>query len=136
MYLIIPVVPTGQQRPRFTARGKFGHAYKSSTQRANEREMRFYIDQQRPDEPMQGPLEVDIKAYLPIPKSWPRWKIAAAISGELRPDKKPDVDNLAKNALDCANGVLFEDDRQVVSIMARKFYGVNPRWEIGIREAV
>ncbi len=134
--MILPVIPSGQQRPRFTSRGKFGHAYKSKTQKQHEKELDFYIRQHRPDEPLTGPLEVKIDAYLPVPQSWPKWKKAAALSGEIRPEKKPDIDNIIKGLLDCSNEILFEDDRQVVSIMARKFYSMDPRVEMGIREAV
>jgi len=35
---------------------------------------------------------------------------------------KPDIDNLVKFYLDCANGVLWTDDACVVEITARKFY--------------
>jgi Holliday junction resolvase RusA-like endonuclease len=134
MYLTIPVIPTGQQRPRFTAQGKFGRAYKSKTQKAHEKELGYYIQQQKPDEPLQGPLEVMIDAFFPVPKSWPKWKTEAALAGEIRPDKKPDIDNVIKGLLDCSNGILFEDDRQIVSVMGRKFYAAEPRLEYGIRE--
>ncbi len=136
MFLIIPVVPTGQQRPRFTARGKHGMAYKSKSQKEHERELGYHIQRQRPDEPMTGPIEVKLDAYYPIPKSWPKWKVAAALSNEIRPTVKPDLDNVLKMALDCSNGVLFADDKQVVGVMTRKFYSAEPRLELGIREAV
>lgn len=45
---------------------------------------------------------------------------------------KPDVDNFVKFYLDCANGVLFADDKQIVEIKARKVYSSNPRTVIEI----
>jgi Holliday junction resolvase RusA-like endonuclease len=36
------------------------------------------------------------------------------------PTAKPDGDNLAKNALDSANGILWRDDAQVVELTVRK----------------
>lgn len=136
MYLVIPVTPTGQQRPRFASRCGHGVAYKSKTQKAHESDLGFYIRQQRPEAPLEGPVEVTLDAHYPIPKSWPKWKRAAALSGEIRPAVKPDIDNVLKQALDCSNGILFDDDKQVVGVMCRKFYSADPRLELGVREAV
>jgi Holliday junction resolvase RusA-like endonuclease len=36
-------------------------------------------------------------------------------------DVKPDLDNIVKAIMDALNGYAFEDDKQVVSITARKF---------------
>lgn len=59
-----------------------------------------------------------------------------AISGDLRPIKKPDLDNLIKSILDPLNTIFFNDDKQVVSITAEKFYGEIPRVDIEIEEIV
>ena len=62
------------------------------------------------------------------PKSWPMWKHDAVAIGELvgidylRHDSKPDVDNLVKLVNDAANGILWHDDAQVVSVYARKVW--------------
>lgn len=39
------------------------------------------------------------------------------------PTKKPDIDNLAKFYLDVMNGIMYDDDKQIVSLEIRKFYG-------------
>ncbi|WP_369294041.1 RusA family crossover junction endodeoxyribonuclease [Tepidiforma sp.] len=45
-----------------------------------------------------------------------------------------DIDNLAKSCLDALNGIAFEDDRQVVELVARKASGRTPRTAITITE--
>jgi Holliday junction resolvase RusA-like endonuclease len=46
----------------------------------------------------------------------------------------PDVDNLAKFVLDSMNGLLFHDDRQVVSLHATKVYGDVPATRVTVQK--
>ena len=39
---------------------------------------------------------------------------------------KPDVDNLCKTILDALNGLAYEDDKQVVECVIKKFYATEP----------
>ncbi len=48
--------------------------------------------------------------------------------------QKPDVDNLIKFYLDCANEILFGDDTQIVKCYGEKKYSSNPRVEIKLEE--
>jgi len=132
--IVLPIPPTGQQRPRFTRIGRFHKAYKSNKQKAEESKIMLLLYQYRPKQPLNEALNVQIDAFLPIPQSWPKWKKKAALNGEIRPTKKPDIDNLAKQVLDCMNQVFWQDDRQIVGLMVRKFYAMDPRWEIHIKK--
>jgi Holliday junction resolvase RusA-like endonuclease len=79
-----------------------------------------------------GPLSVDVTAYMPVAESKPRkWK-AAALAGEIRPTKKPDWDNFGK-ILDALNLVVWADDAQIVEGRVQKFYSSQPRMEIRVR---
>lgn len=69
---------------------------------------------ERPLEPMSGPIAVSITFYMPKPKSAPKRKVYC--------DKKPDVDKLIRSTLDSMTGVIFNDDGQVVQITATKEY--------------
>ena len=62
------------------------------------------------------PLKVDVKFYVPRPKSLPK-KICYAT-------KKPDVDKLLRNILDALKGIIWTDDAQVVSVRADKHYAL------------
>ena len=46
---------------------------------------------------------------------------------------KPDTDKLARAVLDSLTGVGYEDDAQVVSLYARKQYGLPERTEVRVR---
>lgn len=71
------------------------------------------------------PITVEIRFFLRRPDSLPK-RI-------LHPAKKPDIDNLLKTVSDAANGVLWWDDAQIVSLTCRKAYCApdeRPRIEI------
>ncbi len=55
------------------------------------------------------------------------------ISNEIKHTLTPDADNLVKMCLDCMNGVVYVDDRQIYEIYAEKLYGEEPRTEIVIK---
>ena len=58
-------------------------------------------------------------------------------AGEIGHTVKPDVDNLSKQLLDAMTRLRFwEDDRQVVELVARKWYDENPRWVVEVSESV
>lgn len=134
--ITLPIEPKGQQRPRFTRIGKFHKAYKSKQQKIEESKVLAFLYQQRPQEPWSCAIKVAIKAFLPIPKSWSQKKKLEALNNTLRPTKKPDIDNLAKQVLDCMNGVFWQDDKQVVELSVAKYYCQAPRWEIEVKEVL
>jgi Holliday junction resolvase RusA-like endonuclease len=75
---------------------------------------------------MTGALRMTIEAFLSVPASDSAKKRAAKLSGEIRPTKKPDFDNIAKAIADGCNGVAFPDDAQIVSAIIKKHYGETP----------
>jgi Holliday junction resolvase RusA-like endonuclease len=86
------------------------------------------------EDPMVKPVRVSIEARFVPATSWPKWKQAAACQGLICHTSKPDVDNLAKAALDAINGVVFVDDQQVFEVTVRKTYGPSPVVEITVDE--
>lgn len=44
-----------------------------------------------------------------------------------KPTSRSDIDNMIKAILDSCNGIVFEDDSQVVEIHCRKLQSDNPR---------
>lgn len=77
-------------------------------------------------------MKVDI--IRAIPKSFSKKKRVEALDGLLRPVSKPDTDNYVKAIADALNGVCYVDDSQVVSVVANKWYGLNPRIEVVVEE--
>lgn len=131
--IIIP--PKGQKRARACVRGGFASTYKDKSQRQEEQNLSALLYEHRPAAPMEGPVQIRIKAFLPIPSSRSiAWK-RQAFEGKVRPAGKPDADNLAKQILDCMNGIFFGDDRQIVTLVVEKWFGNPARWEIELNES-
>lgn len=120
-------VPKGKARPRFT---KQGRAYTPKETVDYEREIAnvahaaAVVQGWRKVEKSQ-PLRAEIVAKFPIAASWTKAKKAAAMRGEIRPTVKPDGDNIVKAVLDALNGVVFDDDSQVVEHSMKKQYADN-----------
>lgn len=60
-------------------------------------------------------LKIAIGVFAPLPKSAPKRMSADQFL------VKPDIDNIAKAVLDGLNGVAYEDDVQVVQLLATKY---------------
>lgn len=78
-------------------------------------------------------LDMRIMAYYSIPKSASKKKKASMLANEIRPTKKPDMDNVVKIIADSLNQVAYRDDTQIVDCQCRKFYSGTPRVEVIIR---
>ena len=64
---------------------------------------------------------------LPIPVSWSKRRRAVAITGDIRPTSRPDLDNFIKAAADAVSGIVVADDSLIVELDARKRYGSDPK---------
>jgi Holliday junction resolvase RusA-like endonuclease len=75
-----------------------------------------------------------VKAFFEVPKSKPKWFKEAAQRGELQPEVKPALDKILKHVKDCAKGIFWVDDKQVVGYLddTGKYYGSPPRYEVMI----
>jgi len=130
--IVVPGIPKGKGRPRFRRAGVSVITYTPPQTKKYEDRIRLCaIQAMNGGNPLDGPIEAQMIAYLPIPGSWPKRKREQALSGAVHPQTKPDVDNLMKN-LDGINGIAIEDDKQIVKASIRKAYSDNPRLEIRI----
>ena len=75
---------------------------------------------------LQGPLKVVLEFNMAFPKSSNKKTRHLLSEGKISHIKTPDIDNLIKFILDCANGILFDDDKQVVDLWASKKYSNHP----------
>lgn len=130
---VIPGAPTGKGRPRVTTIG--GHARAVTPAKTRSREgivASLAMDAMFGRVATPLPVEVSVAIEAPIPASWSRRKKAEAI-GKPCP-VKPDIDNILKLILDGINGIVFVDDKQVVSLVASKIYGETPRTTVQVTE--
>ncbi|MDD6796479.1 MAG: RusA family crossover junction endodeoxyribonuclease, partial [Clostridiaceae bacterium] len=76
--------------------------------------------QQQNGKHLEGNIRATITAYYKIPKSYTKKRVQAIKEGLEYPQKKPDIDNCIKVILDALNGIAYEDDKQVVQVIAVK----------------
>lgn len=73
--------------------------------------------------PFDMPVEFVMRAIFPVPTSWSGKKRDRALTGEIKPGKKPDLDNIAKAWNDALNGVVYRDDALICRHVLEKRYG-------------
>lgn len=124
--------PVAQGRPRFARRGNFVTTYDPAKSRDYKDTVYSIAIEHKPEQPLEGPLNVKIVAFKSIPKSFSKRKAADAESGVLLPITKPDCDNYAKGVKDALSGLIWRDDAQVVRLTVEKKFSTVPRMEIEI----
>lgn len=130
IHFIVPGQPVGKARARV---GRFRTYTPENTVNYENLVKSAAFDAMNGSAPMDGMLQVGITAYMQMPKASKK-RTELMLSGDIRPAKKPDIDNIIKSALDALNGVAFLDDKQVVTLFARKYYSDTPRLEIAIKQ--
>lgn len=133
MKIIIPGVPVGKGRPKFSTFGGYPKAY-TPIKTVNYENLVKIAFQQTGEQPFEREtqLRADITAFFPIPKSVSKKKREEMNRGLLMHTKKPDCDNIAKSILDALNGLAYYDDSQICELSVYKMYSDEPRAEIVI----
>lgn len=127
--------PVGKGRPRFAKRGNFVSTYTPQKTKTYEDEIRMMAKAAMgSSEPLETPVTVAIYIRVGIPASFSKQKRKDALANIERPTKKPDIDNIAKCFLDAMNGIVYLDDKQVVSLHITKVYAETPAVEVMVKE--
>ena len=127
--------PIGKGRPRFAKRGNFVSTYTPQKTKTYEDEIRMMAKAAMgSSEPLETPVTVAIYIRVGIPASFSKQKRKDALANIERPTKKPDIDNIAKCFLDGMNGIVYLDDKQVVSLHITKVYAETPAVEVMVKE--
>jgi len=123
--VVIAGEPVAKARPRLTRRGI---AYTPAHTRKYEAHGRLAAQLAMGDRPpIEAPVRLELVADLPIPACWSGRKRALAITGDVLPTCRPDVDNYVKAAIDSLNEIVVRDDSQIVEISARKRFSIAPK---------
>ena len=123
-------IPKGKARPRFVRTKKGVRTYTpKSTETYQNDVLSAYMDKCQ-GEKLNGQIWARMTAYFTIPKSVPKKHRA----GMIWYDKKPDVDNIAKSVLDALQGIAYDDDKQIVTLIIDKRYGDTARVEVKLGE--
>jgi Holliday junction resolvase RusA-like endonuclease len=130
----ITVIYDGTPQPKARARFGRGHAYTPAGTVDYQHNLGWAAKAAMADrKPLTGgAVKLTALFELPVPTSWAAARRNDAIAGLILPTGKPDLDNYVKAALDAINGIVVEDDAQVVEISACKVYGVNPKTTVTV----
>ena len=121
----IPGEPQPQGRPRARViKGTFAQFYTDPKTRASVQAFQEAAKEFKPEQPLEGPIIVQLIFY--------KKKTSTYKKDENYWDRKPDLDNLIKLALDSMNKIFFKDDAQIVEIIASKMFDDEPRTVVAI----
>jgi Holliday junction resolvase RusA-like endonuclease len=134
--LVFNFEPVAQARPRMTAR-PYPHMYDPAPVKAFKRRVGAEATKQLAElgqTASDKAMSVVIRFYRPLQKSLSKPEAARRANEIKLPTVKPDVDNYVKSFLDGLNGVIWQDDSQIVSLTAKKAYSSRPRIELEVYE--
>lgn len=122
--------PRPAKRPR---KGKYSFYVPDAAK--NKKDVRALIESQIPKgfEKIMTEIYIDLKLYMPMLEGFSKTDKYLAEKGIIRPTTKPDVDNLEKTYFDALNGLIWDDDGQIIDVRTRKYYSVHPRVELKIQ---
>lgn len=128
--LVIKGEPIAKGRPRGVKQG--GRISMVTPQKTVDAEamVRRVAKDQFKLQPLQGPLIFRADFYFGIRPSWTKTKRAALLGQPMV--QKPDVDNVAKLYADALNGILYEDDQQIMGMITFKWWAMYPSTEINV----
>ena len=121
--------PTGKGRPRH---GKY-KTYTPAKTKAVENNIAYFF-KVNIGHYFEGYVKLKLDLYYSIAKSDSKKKKLMKLNNEIRPNKKPDIDNVVKLVADALNEVAYKDDTQIIELECRKFYSDIPRIEITIED--
>lgn len=125
--------PVPQHRPRFARVGKFVRTY-NVKEDTTYREKLYWEAKKQVKKPIsrEVPLIVELNVFRRLTASLKK-KAEDAELGLIQPTTRPDIDNYIKQVFDALNGIVWEDDGQIVRVTAAKWYSSTPRLEIRVR---
>ena len=112
--LILPYPPSTNRYWRMDRRS--GHLYPSEEAKVFKKQVKLVAGVAMANQfALRGPLAVTIRLY--------------------RPQASGDLDNFLKQPLDALQGVVYENDKQIIRLLAERFDdGINPRCEVDIEQ--
>ena len=119
-------LPLPWKAPYVGSRGAFSPRYNEA------KIIKAMIREQYTGSLILGEIRLDFEFSFPVPKRTSKKKTALMLEGSIRPQGGGDLDNLRKFHCDLLQGIVFEDDRQVIEGYAIKKYDQKPSVYISI----
>ena len=119
-----PLTPVAKGRGRIGVVKGRAMVFTPAKTRKAEGELRYFLGQSNPVM-FDGAICVAIDFTLIRP---------ASVTSKKRPwpSTRPDLDNYLKQVMDSANGILWKDDAQIVTLLCRKIYGETASVKISV----
>lgn len=131
---VVPGTPVGKGRPKFARRGKFVTTYTPEKTANYETLVKIAAGRAMNGRALvDGAVSVHLAIYVTPPASWSQKKQREALSGQIFPTSKPDVDNVVKGIFDACNEVVWRDDKQVVDVTISKRYATKAEAVVQVR---
>lgn len=131
MMFFIPLIPEPQRRGKIVKICGFSSLAKTEKQELAEANLQAALMKHAPEEPLTGPVKVEVTLFFPLPKAMSKKKMTENPIHV----KKPDIDNCIKHLFDCMTRCGFWiDDSQVYSLNVQKTYYDKPGWLVKITE--
>ncbi|HBH3214186.1 TPA: RusA family crossover junction endodeoxyribonuclease [Clostridioides difficile] len=125
--------PIGKERPRFNLSTK--RTYTPNKTRDYEELIRW-LYQSKVKHCFTGYIKMTLRCYYSIAKSNSKKVKEQKRNNVLRPNKKPDIDNVVKIIADSLNEIAYKDDTQIVEVVASKYYSDKPRVEVILEDVI
>jgi len=109
------VKPQGQARPRAVSVNGKARVFKPKKDLGMEALIQVLVVDRDPPK-FDGPIKLTLDFVLKRPKSVP-------VKKRKYPTVKPDLSNMIKLVEDACNGILYDDDKQIVNLVSTKRYG-------------
>lgn len=128
--------PIGKGRPRFVRTRTGGRAVTPSKTSAYENHVRAEYNRQVKDFRFgeDEMLRMNVIAYFSIAQSKSKKMKHEMLLNNIRPTKKPDMDNILKIIADALNKVAYYDDKQIVECRIKKYYSNTPKVKVEIED--
>lgn len=129
--LIVPGNAVAKGRPRL---GKWGVYTPKATTDFEKRVGYIAKAAMRGESPMDMAVRLVLHIAVQPPKSWSNKDKQSALSGLKHPIGKADLDNEIKALADAMNGIVYQDDNQIIEIFATKSYQEAAEIRISVEE--
>jgi len=131
----IPGVPVGKGRPRFSRQGGKVRTHTPEKTVNYESLVRLAASQAMAGHDLlTRPVSLFLTMHMPIPASWSKRRHELAARGLIGATVKPDLDNVCKSIADAMNGIVYLDDKLIVSATIVKQYGTVPHVAVRVQE--
>lgn len=129
----VPGKPVAKARARHARVGNFVRTYTPEETASYENLVRMTAQEAMDGrQPCSAPISLRVEINLSCPSSWSSKRQCEAHAGEIAATKKPDADNVLKSIKDGCNRIAWNDDSQVVEIVATKCYAPTPGVQVSI----